>query len=54
MILNNLKNNEVCINVYGISDEKTIILEYMGDIHYIKNDIIYLLRVSDDGNSHYI
>ena len=46
------KNNEVCINVYGISDEKTIILEYMGDIHYIKNDIIYLLRISDDGNSH--
>ena len=23
-------------------------------IYIIKNDIIYLLRISDDGNSHYI
>ena len=48
------KNNNICINVYGICDDQKIILEYVGDIHNIKNDIIYLLRISDDEKSHYI
>ena len=42
------------MNVYGICDNQKIILEYVGDIHNIKNDIIYLLRISDDEKSHYI
>ena len=49
-----MKNNNICINVYGIGDDQKIILEYVGDINNIKNEIIYLLRISDDEKSHYI
>lgn len=47
-------NNKVCINVYVIGDNSSILLEYMGNIQYIKNDIIYLLRIESDDISHYV
>ena len=47
-------NNEVAVNVYVIGDDNSIILEYTGNIDYIKNDIIYLLRIQNETMSHYV
>ena len=47
-------NNKVAVNVYVIGDSNSIILEYMGNIDYIKNDIIYLLRIQNEDMSHYV
>ena len=49
-------DNEICINVYTIDVDNGLIRDYMGNIHFIKNDIVYLLRIeSEDGsNSHYV
>jgi hypothetical protein len=47
-------NNNVCVNVYYIGENDSINLEYAGNVHYIKNDIIYLLRIEADENSHYV
>ena len=44
--------NKVCINVYYISDG--IFLEYVGNIDYIENEVIYLLRIEDKNQSHYV
>jgi hypothetical protein len=47
-------NNKVCINVYYINSDKSITLEYAGNIDYIRNDIIYLLRIEQEEQSHYV
>ena len=41
--------------VYEIDDDEYIvILAKQGDYRYILNDIVYLLRVENEHNSHYI
>ena len=47
-------NNKVCVNVYRIDQDNSIVLDYAGDIDYIKNDIIYLLRIEHEDQSHYV
>ena len=46
--------NTVCVNVYVIGDDNSIKSDYMGNIEYIKNDVIYLLRIEDEEESHYV
>ena len=62
------ENNKVCVNVYATkkeNEETIIVKESLGNVDYMVNDVINLLRVSDedeevdedgDGvpNSHYI
>ena len=48
------ENNKVCIYVYSTDNNSDIICEYVGKTEYIMNDIIYLLRVEEDKQSHYI
>ena len=40
--------------MYNIDKENNIRTEKSGEIDYIQNDIIYLLRVENDGKSHHI
>ena len=47
-------NNHVCVNAYVIGDGNSIKSDYMGNIEYIKNDVIYLLRIEDEEESHYV
>ena len=47
-------NNKVCVNIYVIGEHDTIILDYMGNIEHIKNNIIYLLRIEYEDQSHYV
>jgi hypothetical protein len=46
-------NNEVCINVYSLNGSN-VNLDYIGNIDFIKNDIIYLLRIENEDKAHYI
>ena len=48
------ENNNISVFVYGIDEENNIRTEKTGNIDYIQNDIIYLLRVENDETSHYI
>jgi hypothetical protein len=48
------RQNEVCIFVYSLSEDNNIIVDKQGLIEYIHNDLIYLLRVTEGENSHYI
>ena len=49
-------DNEICINVYTIDIDNGLIKDYIGNIHFIKNDIVYLLRIEseDATKSHYV
>jgi hypothetical protein len=46
--------NQVCIYVYTVDDNNDIVCDSPGKAEYILNDLIYLLRVEQDGQSHYI
>ena len=46
--------NQVCINIYTLTENSDIILEKEGRYEYVSNDVIYLLRISSGENSHYI
>ena len=50
-------DNELCINVYTIDPDNGLVKDYIGNIHYIRNDIVHLLRVESEGGdskSHYV
>ena len=46
--------NKVCVYVYIINEEGKLDKERDGNIDYIQNDIIYLLRIEQEENSHYV
>jgi predicted component of type VI protein secretion system len=46
--------NKISVNVYVIGDGDSINLEYLGNIDYIKNDVVYLLRIEVESQSHYV
>ena len=48
------ENNNVCVNVYTLGEDKSILLEYAGNIEFIRNEIIYLLRIEHEEQSHYV
>ena len=41
-------DNEICINVYTIDVDNGLIKDYIGEIHFIENDIVYLLRIESE------
>jgi len=47
-------NNKICVFVYYIDDENKIRPEYQGNMEFITNDILYLLRIGNDDKSHYV
>ena len=47
-------DNQVSVFVYYINDDDSIRTEKRGNPDYILNDVIYLLRVENDDNAHYI
>ena len=47
-------DNEIAVFVYYINDDGTIRTEKWGDPNYILNDVIYLLRIENEDNAHYI
>jgi hypothetical protein len=46
------ENNKVCVFVYFIDEDNSIREEYRGDVNYLTNDIIYLLRIEQEDQSH--
>ena len=46
--------NNVCIYVYTLARSNAIILEKEGMAKYATNEIIHLLRIAEEDNSHYI
>ena len=46
--------NQVCINVWGISEENTVHPLRLGTISYVKNDTINLLLLHDGDKGHYV
>ena len=40
--------------VYEIDDEEYVVLSIQGGYKYLLNDIVYLLRIDNEGNSHYV
>ena len=46
--------NKVCTYIYTLTENSDIILEKEGRYEYVSNDVIYLLRISSEENSHYI
>ena len=53
-IMNFEHNNKVAVFVYYNDDENQIRTEKKGACDYICNDIIYLLRIENEENSHYV
>ena len=47
-------NNKISVFVYTINEEGEIIRDYMGNVEYIHNETLNLLRISDDTTSHYV
>ena len=47
-------DNQVSVFVYFIAEDGSIRTEKKGNLEYILNDVIHLLRVEDDDNAHYI
>ncbi|MFM7977723.1 MAG: hypothetical protein ACKPKO_00265, partial [Candidatus Fonsibacter sp.] len=45
--------NKVCLSVYEIEDDK-IVKSREGNIDYILNEIVYLLRIEENDKAHYI
>ena len=48
------ENNKVSIFVYNIDEDNSIREEYRGNVNHISNDIIYLLRIEQEDQSHYV
>jgi hypothetical protein len=48
------ENNKVSMFVYNIDEDNSIREEYRGNVNYISNDIIYLLRIEQEDQSHYV
>ena len=46
--------NKVCIYVFTLTENNDIIKDKEGTANYIHNELIYLLRIEEEGNSHYI
>ena len=46
--------NHISVFVYYINDDNSIRTEKRGNPDYVLNDVIYLLRVENDDNAHYI
>ena len=46
--------NRVCIFIYELDSEDQIRLGQRGNIAYLTDDLIYLLRIEADNKSHYI
>ena len=47
-------DNQVSVFVYYINDDNSIRTEKKGNDNYILKDVVYLLRIENDENSHYI
>ena len=47
-------DHEIAVFVYYINDDGTIRTEKLGDPDFILNDVIYLLRIENEDNAHYI
>ena len=47
-------NNKIAVRVYVIDEDNGISTDRFENIEYIRNDIIYLLRVEDGEKSHYV
>ena len=47
-------NNNVCIFVYYINENNNIIKERNGNVDYYNKDLIYLLRIQNEENSHFV
>ena len=47
-------DNEVSIFVYYVNDDDSIRTEKIGNKDYILKDVIYLLRIENEDNSHYV
>jgi hypothetical protein len=48
------ENNKVCIYVYAEDEKSNIVCDFAGKNEYIQNDCIYLFRVEQEEQSHYI
>ena len=46
--------NQMCVFVYGLDDENNIHCQKKGNSKYILNDCMYLLRVEEEDQAHYI
>ena len=46
--------NKVCIYVFTLTENNDIIKDKEGTTNYTHNELIYLLRIEEDDNSHYI
>jgi hypothetical protein len=46
--------NKVCIFIFEIDDEGGIIKSRNGNTNYIHDDLIYLLLIEDEEQSHYV
>ena len=46
--------NKVCIYIYSMNEENEIRLSKAGNIDYINQDLIYLLTLEDDDQTHYV
>ena len=50
-----MKNtSQVCVYVYEVDEDKRSITCKRGSHQYIKNELIYLLRIEQDENAHYM
>ena len=47
-------DNQVSVFVYYISDDDSIRTKKRANPDYILNDVVYLLRIENDDNAHYI
>ena len=48
------ETNKVCVFIYEIDESNSIVKEKSGNRTYCNNDCIYLLRIEDKKNSHYV
>ena len=48
------ERNQVCIYVYTLTEENKPIQDKAGNTNYILNECIYLLRIENEEQSHYV
>jgi hypothetical protein len=53
-IKNSENLNQVCINVWGITEENTVHPLRLGTLSYVKNDTLNLLLLHDGDEGHYV
>ena len=46
--------NKVCVYVYTLAENNSIIIDTEGTAEYAMNEIIHLLRIEEEDNSHYV